>query len=59
MARRIRRRGDDGPADELEAEYENRLRKHQVGAEDFKEWRPVRKARGRKAAVKQSTPGVG
>ncbi|MEU2600488.1 DUF7008 domain-containing protein [Streptomyces hirsutus] len=49
----------DVPADELEAEYENQLRKHQVGAEDLKEWRPVRKTCGRKAAVKQSTPGVG
>ncbi|MFC5958384.1 BREX-2 system adenine-specific DNA-methyltransferase PglX [Streptomyces pratens] len=43
----------DVPADELEAEYENQLRKHQVGAEDLKAWRPVRKTRGRKAAAKQ------
>ncbi|CAM5704904.1 BREX-2 system adenine-specific DNA-methyltransferase PglX [Streptomyces hirsutus] len=48
----------DVPADELEAEYENQLRKHQVGAEDLKAWRPVRKTRGRKAAAKQSTPDV-
>ncbi|WP_326755243.1 hypothetical protein OH738_09930 [Streptomyces hirsutus] len=58
MARRVRRRGGDVPADELEAEYENQLRKHQVGAEDLKAWRPVRKTRGRKAAAKQSTPDV-
>ncbi|MFF6809234.1 BREX-2 system adenine-specific DNA-methyltransferase PglX [Streptomyces sp. NPDC012403] len=44
----------DVPADELEAEYENQLRKHQVGVEELKAWRPVRKTRGRKAAAKQS-----
>lgn len=43
----------DVPADELEAEYENQLRKHQVGVEELKAWRPVRKTRGRKAVVKQ------
>jgi hypothetical protein len=43
----------DVPADELEAEYENQLRKHQVGVEELKAWRPVRKTRGRKAAAKQ------
>ncbi|PWI10548.1 BREX-2 system adenine-specific DNA-methyltransferase PglX [Streptomyces sp. NWU339] len=43
----------DVPADELEAEYENQLRKHQVGVEELKAWRPVRKARGRKAVAKQ------
>ncbi|MFF7148402.1 BREX-2 system adenine-specific DNA-methyltransferase PglX [Streptomyces griseoaurantiacus] len=44
----------DVPADELEAEYENQLRKHQVGVEELKAWRPVRKTRGRKATAKQS-----
>ncbi len=43
----------DVPAEELEAEYENQLRKHQVGVEELKAWRPVRKTRGRKAAAKQ------
>ncbi|MET9580006.1 BREX-2 system adenine-specific DNA-methyltransferase PglX [Streptomyces massasporeus] len=43
----------DVPADELEAEYENQLRKHQVGVEELKAWRPVRKTRGRNAAAKQ------
>ncbi|KES07817.1 DNA methylase [Streptomyces toyocaensis] len=43
----------DVPADELEAEYENQLRKHQAGVEDLKAWRPVRKTRGRKAAAKR------
>lgn len=43
----------DVPADELEAEYENQLRKHQVGVEELKAWRPVRKTRGRKPAAKQ------
>ncbi|MFH8973745.1 BREX-2 system adenine-specific DNA-methyltransferase PglX [Streptomyces sp. NPDC017890] len=43
----------DVPADELEAEYENQLRKHQAGVEELKAWRPVRKTRGRKAAAKQ------
>ncbi|MET9160618.1 BREX-2 system adenine-specific DNA-methyltransferase PglX [Streptomyces parvulus] len=43
----------DVPADELEAEYENQLRKHQVSVEELKAWRPVRKTRGRKAAAKQ------
>ena len=36
----------DVPADELEAEYENQLRKHQVGVEELKAWRPVKKTRG-------------
>ncbi|WP_406359326.1 hypothetical protein OHB56_31295 [Streptomyces sp. NBC_01635] len=58
MAGRVRRRGGDVPADELEAEYENQLRKRQAGAEDLKEWRPVGKTRSRKAAAKQSTPDV-
>ncbi|MFF5841049.1 BREX-2 system adenine-specific DNA-methyltransferase PglX [Streptomyces massasporeus] len=40
----------DVPADELEAEYENQLRKHQVGVEELKGWRPVKKTRGRKPA---------
>ena len=40
----------DVPADELEAEYENQLRKHQVGVEELKAWRPVKKTRGRKSA---------
>ncbi|WP_307847474.1 BREX-2 system adenine-specific DNA-methyltransferase PglX [Streptomyces sp. F63] len=40
----------DVPADELEAEFENQLRKHQVSAEELKAWRPVKKTRGRKAA---------
>lgn len=44
----------DVPADELEAEYENQLRKHQVGVEELKGWRPVRKTRGRKT-VKQAS----
>jgi hypothetical protein len=46
----------DVPAEELEAEYENQLRKHQVGVEELKAWRsrrPVRKTRGRKPAGKQ------
>ncbi|MEF9907012.1 hypothetical protein [Streptomyces sp. P9-A2] len=46
------RRGGDVPAEELEAEYENQPRKHQVGAEDLKAWRPVRKTRGRKTVAK-------
>ncbi|MEU0834504.1 hypothetical protein [Streptomyces sp. NPDC005969] len=40
----------DVPADELEAEHENQLRKHQVGIEELKGWRPVKKTRGRKPA---------
>ncbi|MDX3450853.1 BREX-2 system adenine-specific DNA-methyltransferase PglX [Streptomyces sp. ME02-8801-2C] len=48
----------DVPADELEAEYENQLRKHQASAEDLKAWRPVRKTRGRKAAAKQPPSDV-
>ncbi|MFE4213612.1 BREX-2 system adenine-specific DNA-methyltransferase PglX [Streptomyces sp. NPDC056844] len=45
----------DVPADELEAEYENQLRKHQVGVDELKAWRPVKKTRGRKPA-KQAVP---
>ncbi|MFF7851062.1 BREX-2 system adenine-specific DNA-methyltransferase PglX [Streptomyces sp. NPDC007910] len=40
----------DVPADELVAEYEEQLRKHQVGAAELIAWRPVKKARGRKSA---------
>lgn len=43
------------PADELQAELDNQLRKHQVGAADLKAWRPVKKTRGRKA-VPPKTP---
>ncbi|WP_227870506.1 DUF7008 domain-containing protein, partial [Streptomyces otsuchiensis] len=42
----------DKPAVLLEAEYENQLRRHQVGAAELASWRPVRKTRGRKAAKK-------
>ncbi|MDB1088772.1 BREX-2 system adenine-specific DNA-methyltransferase PglX [Streptomyces sp. ACA25] len=48
----------DVPADELEAEYENQLRKRQVGVEELKAWRPVRKTRGRKAATKRPAVDV-
>ncbi|MFE4756563.1 BREX-2 system adenine-specific DNA-methyltransferase PglX [Streptomyces mirabilis] len=44
----------DVPADEMEAEYENQLRKHQVGVEELKGWRPVRKTRGRKPTKQQA-----
>ncbi|MFF1893982.1 BREX-2 system adenine-specific DNA-methyltransferase PglX [Streptomyces sp. NPDC058206] len=44
----------DVPADELEAEYENQLRKHQVGVEELKAWRPVKRTRGRKPAKQQA-----
>ncbi|MET9696991.1 BREX-2 system adenine-specific DNA-methyltransferase PglX [Streptomyces sp. NPDC006529] len=40
----------DVPAEELVAEYEEQLRKHQVGAAELIAWRPVKKARGRKPA---------
>nr|WP_206327036.1 BREX-2 system adenine-specific DNA-methyltransferase PglX [Streptomyces sp. S3(2020)] len=38
------------PAEELEAEFRRMLRTHAVGEAQMKDWRPVRKARGRKAA---------
>ncbi|MFB6518831.1 BREX-2 system adenine-specific DNA-methyltransferase PglX [Streptomyces sp. NPDC056401] len=38
----------DVPAEELVAEYEEQLRKHQVGAAELMAWRPVKKTRGRK-----------
>ncbi|MDV9186681.1 BREX-2 system adenine-specific DNA-methyltransferase PglX [Streptomyces sp. SR27] len=38
----------DVPAEELVAEYEEQLRKHQVGAAELIAWRPVKKTRGRK-----------
>ncbi|WP_037638991.1 BREX-2 system adenine-specific DNA-methyltransferase PglX [Streptomyces flavochromogenes] len=40
----------DVPAEELVAEYEEQLRKHQVGAAELIAWRPVKKSRGRKPA---------
>ncbi|MGW7327579.1 BREX-2 system adenine-specific DNA-methyltransferase PglX [Streptomyces sp. NPDC054840] len=40
----------DVPAEELVAEYEDQLRKHQVGAAELIAWRPVKKTRGRKPA---------
>ncbi|WP_208635531.1 DUF7008 domain-containing protein, partial [Streptomyces griseus] len=40
----------DVPAEELVAEYEEQLRKHQVGAAELSAWRPVKKTRGRKPA---------
>ncbi|MFE5616463.1 BREX-2 system adenine-specific DNA-methyltransferase PglX [Streptomyces sp. NPDC056524] len=40
----------DVPAEELVAEYEEQLRKHQVGAAELIAWRPVKKTRGRKPA---------
>lgn len=38
------------PAEELEAEFRRMLRTHAVSEGQMKDWRPVRKARGRKAA---------
>ncbi|MFJ6738875.1 BREX-2 system adenine-specific DNA-methyltransferase PglX [Streptomyces sp. NPDC091279] len=38
------------PAEELEAEFRRMLRTHAVGEAQMKDWRPVRKTRGRKAA---------
>ncbi|MEU5611127.1 BREX-2 system adenine-specific DNA-methyltransferase PglX [Streptomyces sparsogenes] len=38
------------PAEELEAELENQLRRHSVGRPALQAWRPVKKTRGRKAA---------
>ncbi|MGT2530897.1 BREX-2 system adenine-specific DNA-methyltransferase PglX [Streptomyces nojiriensis] len=40
----------DIPAEELVAEYEEQLRKHQVGAAELSAWRPMKKTRGRKPA---------
>ena len=48
----------DVPADELEAEYESQLRKHRVGVEELKGWRPVKKTRGRKPQ-KQAALDIG
>ncbi|MGK5446053.1 BREX-2 system adenine-specific DNA-methyltransferase PglX [Streptomyces radiopugnans] len=47
----------DVPADELEAEYENLLRRNQVGEQELAAWRPVRKQRGRKPARKAAPDG--
>lgn len=41
----------DVPAEELEAEYQRLLREHEVSEAQLQAWRPVRKARGRKAAA--------
>ncbi|MFE1821639.1 BREX-2 system adenine-specific DNA-methyltransferase PglX [Streptomyces anulatus] len=40
----------DVPAEELVAEYEEQLRKHQVSAAELIAWRPVKKTRGRRPA---------
>nr|WP_031507533.1 hypothetical protein [Streptomyces megasporus] len=37
---------EGSPAEELEAEYENLLRRHQVGVQELEAWRPVKKPRG-------------
>ncbi|URN12056.1 hypothetical protein LUW77_10725 [Streptomyces radiopugnans] len=47
----------DVPADELEAEYENLLRRNQIGEQELAAWRPVKKPRGRKSARKAAPDG--
>ena len=41
---------EGSPAEDLEAEYRRLLRTHAVSEAQMKDWRPVRKTRGRKAA---------
>ncbi|WP_317453312.1 BREX-2 system adenine-specific DNA-methyltransferase PglX [Streptomyces xanthii] len=47
---------DEVPAEVLEADYEALLRRHGVGEAQLAAWRPVKKPRGRKAAVPKKKP---
>ncbi|MEU2484923.1 BREX-2 system adenine-specific DNA-methyltransferase PglX [Streptomyces sp. NPDC012617] len=42
---------EGSPAEDLEAEFQRLLRTHAVSESQMSEWRPARKARGRKVAV--------
>ncbi|MDF3294024.1 BREX-2 system adenine-specific DNA-methyltransferase PglX [Streptomyces silvisoli] len=46
---------EGSPAEDLEAEFQRYLRMHSVSEAQMKEWRPVRKTRGRKAVQRRET----
>ncbi|MEV5354500.1 BREX-2 system adenine-specific DNA-methyltransferase PglX [Streptomyces sp. NPDC052693] len=46
---------ESSPAEDLEAEYRKLLRTHGVSEAQMKDWRPVRKTRGRKAVQRRET----
>jgi len=46
---------ESSPAEDLEAEYRKLLRTHGVSEAQMKDWRPVRKTRGRKAVPRRET----
>ncbi|MEV5316824.1 BREX-2 system adenine-specific DNA-methyltransferase PglX [Streptomyces sp. NPDC052687] len=48
---------ESSPAEDLEAEYRKLLRTHGVSEAQMKDWRPVRKTRGRKAVPRRETTG--
>ncbi|WP_267241499.1 BREX-2 system adenine-specific DNA-methyltransferase PglX [Streptomyces sp. PR69] len=46
---------EGSPAEDLEAEFQRYLRTHGVSEAQMKDWRPVRKTRGRKAVQRRET----
>jgi hypothetical protein len=46
---------EGSPAEDLEAEFQRYLRMHGVSEAQMKDWRPVRKTRGRKAVQRRET----
>ncbi|MFJ1694438.1 BREX-2 system adenine-specific DNA-methyltransferase PglX [Streptomyces sp. NPDC087532] len=48
---------EGSPAEDLEAEFQRYLRTHGVSEAQMRDWRPVRKTRGRKPAQRKETPG--
>ncbi|MBA5221626.1 BREX-2 system adenine-specific DNA-methyltransferase PglX [Streptomyces griseoaurantiacus] len=47
---------EGSPAEDLEAEFQRYLRTHGVSEAQMRDWRPVRKTRGRKPAQRKETP---
>ncbi|MDX2710052.1 BREX-2 system adenine-specific DNA-methyltransferase PglX, partial [Streptomyces sp. PA03-6a] len=47
---------EGSPAEDLEAEFQRYLRTHGVSEAQMRDWRPVRKPRGRKPAQRKETP---
>ncbi|MFJ8805567.1 BREX-2 system adenine-specific DNA-methyltransferase PglX [Streptomyces sp. NPDC102490] len=48
---------EGSPAEDLEAEFQRYLRTHGVSEAQMRDWRPVRKTRGRKPAQRKEAPG--
>ncbi|MEW2548602.1 BREX-2 system adenine-specific DNA-methyltransferase PglX [Streptomyces sp. NPDC047002] len=47
---------EGSPAEDLEAEFQRYLRTHGVSEAEMRDWRPVRRTRGRKPAQRRETP---